>query len=128
MHIGVPLLLVFGLWFHVQRISRAAGVPAACARARHASHACSRWRWPLPVLSHAPADLSIEPGALALDWIVLFVHPLGYAVGHGVVWALLGIVLLWLLLLPWLQHGAPKTAGPGAESTPHPDVQAPLPW
>ena len=38
-HLGMPLLLLFGLWFHIQRITRADGVPAARAGAGHARHA-----------------------------------------------------------------------------------------
>jgi quinol-cytochrome oxidoreductase complex cytochrome b subunit/coenzyme F420-reducing hydrogenase delta subunit len=123
-HIGVPLLLVFGLWFHIQRISHAAVFPPR-ALALGTMACLLTLALAAPVLSHAPADLSIEPGTLALDWIVLFVHPLGYAVGHGVVWAVLGIALVWLVLLPWLQR-APKTAAPDAEVTPHPSGQAPV--
>jgi len=124
-HIGVPLLLVFGLWFHIQRISRAAVFPPP-ALALGTLASLLALTLAAPVMSHAPADLSIEPGTLALDWILLFVHPLGDAVGHGVVWALLGTVLVWLLLLPWLPQRAPKTAAPGAASAPHPGVQAPV--
>ena len=124
-HIGVPLLLVFGLWFHIQRISRAAVFPPR-ALALGMLACLLALALAAPVLSHAPADLSIEPGTLALDWILLFVHPLGGAVGHGVVWALLSIVLGWLLLLPWLPQRAPRTAAPGAESAAQRGVQAPV--
>ncbi|HSW21776.1 MAG TPA: hydrogenase iron-sulfur subunit [Burkholderiaceae bacterium] len=124
-HIGVPLLLVFGLWFHIQRISRAAVFPPR-ALALGTLASLLALALAAPVMSHAPADLSIEPGTLALDWILLFVHPLGAVIGHGVVWALLGIVLVWLLLLPSWPQRAPKMAAPGAESTPHPGAQAPV--
>jgi quinol-cytochrome oxidoreductase complex cytochrome b subunit/coenzyme F420-reducing hydrogenase delta subunit/Pyruvate/2-oxoacid:ferredoxin oxidoreductase delta subunit len=125
-HLGVPLLLVFALWFHIQRISRAAVFPPR-ALALGTLASLLALALAAPVLSHAPADLAIEPGTLALDWILLFVHPLGHAVGHGVVWAVLGIVLVWLLLLlPWLPQRAPKAAAPGAESMPHAGVQAPV--
>ncbi|MFI4929381.1 MAG: cytochrome b N-terminal domain-containing protein [Burkholderiales bacterium] len=124
-HIGVPLLLVFGLWFHIQRISRAAVFPPR-ALALGTLACLLALALAAPVLSHAPADLSIEPGTLALDWIVLFVHPLGYAVGHGVVWAALGLVLAWLLLLPWLPLRAPRVASPAAEATPRAAAQAPV--
>jgi coenzyme F420-reducing hydrogenase delta subunit/ferredoxin len=46
---------------------------------------------------------------------------LGHAVGHGVVWALLGIVLTWLLLLPWLPPRAPRAA-----TTQRANAQAPV--
>jgi ferredoxin len=41
---------------------------------------------------------------LALDWIVLAVHPLTRALGAGPVWLLLAAALLWLLVLPWLRQ------------------------
>jgi quinol-cytochrome oxidoreductase complex cytochrome b subunit/coenzyme F420-reducing hydrogenase delta subunit/NAD-dependent dihydropyrimidine dehydrogenase PreA subunit len=119
-HIGVPLLLVFGLWFHIQRISRAAVFPPR-ALAIGTLVCLLALALAAPVRSHAAANLSIEPGTLALDWIVLFVHPLGHAVGHGVVWALLGIVLTWLLLLPWLPPRAPRAA-----TTQRANAQAPV--
>jgi quinol-cytochrome oxidoreductase complex cytochrome b subunit/coenzyme F420-reducing hydrogenase delta subunit/NAD-dependent dihydropyrimidine dehydrogenase PreA subunit len=119
-HIGVPLLLVFGLWFHIQRISRAAVFPPR-ALAIGTLVCLLALALAAPVRSHAAANLSIAPGTLALDWIVLFVHPLGHAVGHGVVWALLGIVLTWLLLLPWLPPRAPRAA-----TTQRANAQAPV--
>ena len=41
------------------------------------------------------------PAVLALDWILLFVHPLTYATSAGAVWwgvAALVVVLLWYWL------------------------------
>jgi coenzyme F420-reducing hydrogenase delta subunit/quinol-cytochrome oxidoreductase complex cytochrome b subunit len=106
-HLGVPLLLVFGLWFHVQRITRAAVFPPR-ALALGTIAMLLALALAAPVTSHAPADLSIEPATLALDWIALFVHPLGAAIGHGAVWVLVAALLLALLLLPWLP--APRVA------------------
>jgi quinol-cytochrome oxidoreductase complex cytochrome b subunit/coenzyme F420-reducing hydrogenase delta subunit/Fe-S-cluster-containing hydrogenase component 2 len=104
-HLGVPLLLVFGLWFHIQRISRAAVFPA---RALAAGTLATLLALALaaPVTSHPAADLAREPAALALDWIVLFVHPLTQALGAGTVWLLLAATLAWLLVLPWLPQSA----------------------
>ena len=105
-HLGVPLLLVFGLWFHIQRISRAAVFPprtlAIGTLATLLALALAA-----PVMSHAPADLAVEPATLALDWVLLFVHPLARAAGAGVVWIALGATLLWLLALPLLRRPAP---------------------
>ncbi|MEQ1805111.1 MAG: hydrogenase iron-sulfur subunit [Burkholderiaceae bacterium] len=104
-HLGVPLLLVFGLWFHIQRISRAMVFPsrsltlASCATLL----ALAALR---PVLSHAPADLAVVPAALELDWLLLFTHPLMYATSAGIVWLLLGAALLTLIALPYLQQSA----------------------
>ena len=98
-HLGLPLLLLFGTWFHIQRISFAAVFPprklalgsiifllilAAIA----------------PVLSHAPANLAAVPTSLAIDWILLFVHPLMYLTSAGFIWSILTCVLLTLFFLP----------------------------
>lgn len=98
-HLGVPLLLVFGLWFHIQRLARAAVFPprrlaagtilmllALCVVA--------------PVASQAPADLARVPDALALDWVLLWVHPFMYATSAGATWALALGSLAALFVLP----------------------------
>ena len=109
-HLGVPLLLLFGLWFHVQRISRAAVFPPRALAWGGAAMllALSLVR---PVTSQAPADLAVVPGALAYDWLLLFVHPLVDASSAGWVWLLLGTVLVVLFALPF---------GPRAASAPVP--------
>lgn len=103
-HLGLPLLLLFGLWFHIQRISLADVFPpralAVAATATLFVLAALK-----PVLSHPAADLSQVPATLAIDWIVLFVHPLMYATSSGFIWGILVGVLFFLLLLPFL----PKT-------------------
>lgn len=106
-HLGVPLLLVFGLWFHIQRLNRAAVFPP---RALVGGSVASLLLLAAvqPVMSHAPADLARVPGALALDWLLLFVHPLVDASSAGFVWLLLSATLVLLLLLPFLpQRAAP---------------------
>jgi len=102
-HLGVPLLLVFGLWFHIQRISRATVFPPR-ALALGTLAALLALAWVAPVMSDAPADLTREPATLALDWIVLAVHPLTRALGAGPMWLLLGAALAGLLVLPWLRQ------------------------
>lgn len=105
-HLGVPLLLVFGLWFHIQRISRAAVFPA---RALAVGSGLTLLALALlrPVLSHAPADLGSVPGVLALDWLLLFMHPLMYATSAGTVWLLLAGALAGLFALPFLRQSTP---------------------
>jgi len=100
-HLGVPLLLVFGLWFHIQRISRAAVFPPR-ALAWGSLVMLVVLAGLQPVMSHAPADLAIVPGALRLDWLLLFMHPLTLATSAGFVWLLLAASLALLFALPWL--------------------------
>lgn len=105
-HLGVPLLLLFGLWFHIQRIARADVFPPR-GLAAGTTAALLAVALAAPVMSQPQADLSIVPGPLALDWFLLFVHPLVYATSAGLVWALFWAALLFLLALPFLPRTAP---------------------
>lgn len=100
-HLGVPLLLVFGLWFHVQRISRATVFPPRTLAVGSALVLLLLAAL-LPVRSQGPADLGTLPQSLSYDWWLLFLHPLTAATSGGFVWGLLGFVLLLLVALPWL--------------------------
>ncbi len=113
-HIGVPLLLLFGLWFHIQRISRAAVFPPRALAAGTAA-ALIALSLALPVASQGPADLSRVATTLALDWWLLFLHPLMYASSPAALWLLLGAALLLLVALPWL---APPAAPAVAQVDP----------
>lgn len=100
-HIGVPLLMLFGLWFHIQRLSRAAVFPP---RALMMGTFAMLLAVALiqPVLSQGAADLALVPPVLNIDWFYLFLHPLMYATSAGMVWTFVGGVTLLLLLLPAL--------------------------
>ena len=100
-HLGVPLLLVFGLWFHIQRISHAATFPPRRVAAG-VFGALLLLALAQPVNSGAPAELSAVPALANYDWLLLAVHPLQYATSAGVVWALLGAALLLLVALPFV--------------------------
>jgi coenzyme F420-reducing hydrogenase delta subunit/ferredoxin len=114
-HIGVPLLLIFGLWFHIQRISRAKVFPPR-ALAAGSLLTLVALSLTLPVASQDAADLSLVPDSLAFDWFYLFWQPMMYATSAGIVWALVAGATLLLLVLPALPHAA---ASPVAEV--HPD-------
>lgn len=102
-HVGVPLLLLFSLWFHIQRLAHVSMLPprrltlglilvlALLALAR-------------PVLSHAPAALDQVPAGLRLDWLLLWLHPLTDATSPGFTLALAGGAVLALLSLPFLSR------------------------
>ncbi len=104
-HIGVPLLLVFGLWFHIQRISRAEVFPPR-ALAAGALLALLALALASPVASQAAADLSRVPNSFGLDWFYLFWQPLMYASSGAIVWALVAGASLLLFLLPALPQAA----------------------
>lgn len=98
-HIGVSLLLLFGLWFHIQRLTRAAVWPSR-ALALGVSVLLLVLALALPVRSQAPTASLAEP--LALDWFVLWLHPLAETSTRGLAWALVAGSLALLLLAPFL--------------------------
>jgi len=102
-HLGVPLLLVFGLWFHIQRISRAAVFPPR-ALALGSTSALLALALAWPVHSQGPAELRSVPQALSLDWFLLFIHPLTEATSAGAVWAAVVATIGGLFALPWLHR------------------------
>lgn len=101
-HLGVPLLLVFGLWFHIQRISRATVFPPR-ALGLGSTLALLALALAWPARSQGPADLGAVPASLALDWFWLFLHPLAAATSDGFAWWLVVVALAALLVLPFLR-------------------------
>ncbi len=103
MHIGVPLLLLAGVWIHVARVS--------CARI-----------WPpraltigslvmlgllalfVPAESLGPANTGQVAATLSLDWFYLFVHPLVDRLSAQTVWLLAAALTLGLALMPLLPN------------------------
>lgn len=106
-HLGLPLLLVFVLWFHIQRISRAEVFPPL-RMALGTTATLLALALLAPVRSQGPADLASVPGALALDWFLLFIHPLTDATSAASVWVLLAAALALLLALPFARQGVPE--------------------
>lgn len=108
-HLGVPLLLLFALWFHLQRITRPRFWPPRSI-AIGLSCAILVLAIIVPVASQGPADLRSVPTGLEFDWLLL--HPLAIAdVGSPwVLWSLVATALLGLLLLPLRQRLAKPVA------------------
>ncbi len=109
LHIGVPLVLLLGMWVHVQRISRPRTQPQA-ALAAGLPLALLALSLALPAVSQAPADLSSVPASLNLDWLYLWGFPLLYASSPALLWQLAAGVTLLLALLPWLPPRAREPA------------------
>jgi quinol-cytochrome oxidoreductase complex cytochrome b subunit len=106
LHIGLPLLLLGGMWIHVQRMGRPRTVaPRALALGALATLVLAALA--LPVASEAPADPSRLPSSIAVDWYVLAGHPLMYATSPAALWALVGAATVGLCLMPWLSQAEP---------------------
>lgn len=102
-HVGVPLLLLFGLWFHVQRLAHVAWLPPRRLTLALLALLCALALLQ-PVASHAPADLARVPGPLRLDWFLLWPLPLAEASSGGLLWLLLAGAALLLLALPLVRR------------------------
>lgn len=100
LHIGIPLLLLLGMWVHIQRISHAVTFPPAVL-AWGTLLALIALSLAKPALSHLPANLAEVPAGLQLDWFYLFIHPLTYAWSPAAAWAVALGVTAALAALPW---------------------------
>ena len=104
-HIGVPLMLLLGLWAHVNRISRVDYLPSR--RVMLATLAAFLLLAAVkPAMSEAPADLAVVATGLRLDWFILFLHPLTDLTSPAAVWTLIFGITVLLFALPFLPHPA----------------------
>ncbi|MFA4970327.1 MAG: hydrogenase iron-sulfur subunit [Sulfuritalea sp.] len=102
-HIAMPLMLILGLWAHVNRISRVDYLPS-----RRVMLATLAGFLVLalikPALSDAPADLALAPTEMRLDWFLLFIHPLTDITSPAAMWTLIFGTTILLFALPFLPH------------------------
>ena len=105
LHIGFPLALLAVMWIHLQRLSRPASNPPR-ALAWGTLGALVLLSLVRPVASDAPADLTLAPTTLALDWFYLGVHAFADVTSQAALWVATGGFTLLLLALPWLSHAA----------------------
>jgi len=99
--LGQPLLLLFMLWIHVKRLSNVEINPPR-GLAIGTFIALLALSLIEPAVSHAPADLSLMPQVLNIDWFYLNVYPLLDHWTEGQTWILTTGVTFVLMLLPWL--------------------------
>ena len=101
MHIFGPLFLLFVMWIHVMRVSQPKINPprglAIGSLVMFVALALAK-----PAVSHAPADLSMVPSELNLDWFYMFLYPVFDAWGAGTLWALAIGVSIIVAAMPWM--------------------------
>lgn len=99
--VGIPLMLLFGIWFHVLRISGPEVNPPRqlVLGTLTALLLLSLYK---PAVSQEFADLGIVPGRLDIDWFYLAIYPVLDMTAPGFVWILLAGVTLLLAILPWM--------------------------
>lgn len=98
-HLGVPLLLLFGLWFHLQRITRPRILPPRSVSIGVLA-SLGIIALAVPVLSTAPAELGLVATALPLDWILLHLLVLADVLSARSTWMLIALVLALLVAAP----------------------------
>jgi coenzyme F420-reducing hydrogenase delta subunit/ferredoxin len=103
LHIGLPLLLLLGLWVHIQRISRPDTRPVA-PLAWGTVGVLVVLSLAAPVHSLAPADLAAAPASVDLDWFYLAPHAVMYWSSPAGLWWLAGGVTVLLVTLPWMSR------------------------
>ncbi|MFZ2236034.1 MAG: cytochrome b N-terminal domain-containing protein [Dokdonella sp.] len=101
-HLGVPLLLLFGLWFHLQRITRPKILPPRPLLIGVLA-SVGILALALPIMSALPADLGYTATALPMDWILLHLLPLADVLSARPTWMLIAAIfaiLFGVALLP----------------------------
>jgi len=105
LHVGLPLLLLLGMWIHIKRLSRPDTQPAR-SLAVGTLVALVVLSAVAPVTSAGPADPSrIEP-SLGLDWFYLAPHALMYETSAATLWVAAIALTLLLAMFPLLARGA----------------------
>jgi quinol-cytochrome oxidoreductase complex cytochrome b subunit/coenzyme F420-reducing hydrogenase delta subunit/Pyruvate/2-oxoacid:ferredoxin oxidoreductase delta subunit len=99
--VGLPIVLVLGIWFHLLRVRMPRINPPRMLMAGSLA-ALLALSLAVPAVSHPPADLGIVPTELRIDWYYLAIYPLLDLSSEGIMWAGLWGLSLFLCALPWL--------------------------
>jgi quinol-cytochrome oxidoreductase complex cytochrome b subunit/coenzyme F420-reducing hydrogenase delta subunit len=100
-HIAVPLMLLFGMWIHIQRhmyprVNPPRGLMLGTSGMLLALSLA------YPALSQGPADLNTVVASVGLDWFYLPLYPLLDVYPGELLWAVLLAATLVLAVLPFL--------------------------
>lgn len=101
LHIAIPLTLLFGMWLHIQRVTRPDVAPSR-ALALGTLATLAGLSLVKPVTSMPPPDYGAVPAVVPVDWYLLFIHPLMEATSPVALWATVALATLVLAALPWL--------------------------
>jgi quinol-cytochrome oxidoreductase complex cytochrome b subunit/coenzyme F420-reducing hydrogenase delta subunit len=101
MHIAVPLVLLFIMWFHLQRVNYAKLNPAR-GLAVGTGLMLLVLSLAVPAVSQGAADLAHVPTPVKLDWFFLWVFPLIEKTSPWVAWITLVGGSFVLMAFPWL--------------------------
>ena len=101
LHIAVPLILLFILWLHLQRITKPKINPPR-GLAIGTMVMLLGLSLAYPAVSQGPADLAKVPSVLHFDWFYLIGYPLFDLLSYRWVWVLAGALTLMFAALPWL--------------------------
>ena len=105
--LGLPIFLVFGIWLHVFRLSRANINPprrlmAGTLLAMLVLAAI------FPAESQDQANLALAPQTVELDWFYFHLYPLAQIWTPGLVWLLLVGISALIVIAPWLPRDQTK--------------------
>jgi len=98
-HVGVPLLLLAGVWIHVERVSRARVWPPRALTLGSLAMLVLLALF-VPAQSLGPANIGHVAATLSLDWFYQFVHPLVEMLSAQTAWLLAAALTLVLALMP----------------------------
>lgn len=101
LHIAIPLILLFILWIHQQRITRPKINPPI-GLALGTGAALLALSLLDPATSQGRADLATVTAVLKLDWFYLPLYPVFDLWSHAGAWLLLGAGVAIMIALPWL--------------------------
>ncbi|MEK7820232.1 MAG: cytochrome b N-terminal domain-containing protein [Pseudomonadota bacterium] len=104
MHIALPLILLFIMWFHLQRVSYSKVNPAR-GLAVGTLVMLLVLSLAVPAVSQGPANLAQVPTPIKLDWYYLWIFPFIEKTSPALVWIVLVGGSFLLMAFPWLPPG-----------------------
>ncbi|MCB1380363.1 MAG: cytochrome b N-terminal domain-containing protein [Alphaproteobacteria bacterium] len=101
MHIAVPLIALFVLWLHLQRVSKPRiNPPLGLVIGTGLSLLVLSFIY--PATSQGPANLAEVPGRIGLDWFYLPAYPLIDTLPGQVTWSAALAFLVIMVGIPWM--------------------------